>query len=533
MGNRGCCCEKNIVMQLLLLCLVLIAITFIPKLANAYTPPDLYDEWWADHSSLSTHYTYPNNQIYLYDYGPVYSIILYENKTCEFKILNTETLETETIKGKWSTYDYRVTIALSAKEKYKLSICVFYDNTISHLVGSLGKYTNKQDIAFRRRADIEKEINERKRQSESLEKRNNQADASYNIDDINLLASQSVFFGSYDQNGDSSEKIEWTVLDVDKEANKALLISKYGLDAVSYGTPMDVSEYSQGRYSWKKSYLREWLNNDFLTTAFSREERMYILDTEIQTNDAGGNDSSLDRIFCLSIEEAEKYFSDAVSMGCFVTETAKKKLRLDQGAVNEDDLGNWWLRNMVSVYTPAGQDSFMENKFNEAAFVSGAAGLVNAKEGKGSPVFCDYLITVRPAMWVDLMAIGDQIVQTNDSEPTKHDTKSSIKILSEQEYNTYALIFLAIVKGTLNNPESLQVHNVKVMEYNGDSYIVIDFSAMNVLGGYTRTTYSFAFEENHISLSGTSSDYSAYSMHKDDFSLIMYLDADELVKQLN
>ncbi len=357
--------------------------------------------------------------------------------------------------------------------------------------------------------------------------------AAANNQSSDASASQSVFFGSYDQNGNSSEKIEWTVLEVDKDANKALLISKYGLDAVSYGTPMDVSEYSQGGYSWKKSYLREWLNNDFLLTAFSREERMYILDTEMQTDDASGNDSILDRIFCLSIDEAEKYFPDAASMGCFVTETAKKKLRLDQGAINDDGLGNWWLRNMVSVYTPAGQESFMENKFNEAAFVAGAAGLANAKEGRGSPIFCDYLITVRPAMWVDLAAIEDQIVQTNDSEPTKHDTKTSIKILSEQEYNTYALIFLAIVKGTLNNPESLQVHNVKVMEYNGDSYIVIDFSAMNVLGGYTRTTYSFAFEENHISLSGTSSDYSAYSLHKDDFSLIMYLDADELVKQLN
>ena len=42
----------------------------------------------------------------------------------------------------------------------------------------------------------------------------------------------------------------------------------------------------------------------------------------------------------------------------------------------------------------------VQNTGNQAAYVFGDMGNKTYKQGKGSPVFCDYLIAVRPAMWM-------------------------------------------------------------------------------------------------------------------------------------
>ena len=97
-------------------------------------------------------------------------------------------------------------------------------------------------------------------------------------------------------------------------------------------------------------------------------------------------------------------------------------------------------------------------------------------------------------------------------------------------YNTYAALFVTVVKGTRTNPASLQIHDIRVMKYKENDYIVIDFSSMNGFGGYIRETYSFKFEYNHISFDGTSSDYDAYEKHQKEFSLITYLDVDDVMR---
>ena len=71
-----------------------------------------------------------------------------------------------------------------------------------------------------------------------------------------------VTFGHYEQDGNldnGQEKIEWIVLDVQKE--RCLLLSRYCLDTKSY--------HSKGKnITWKDCTLRKWLNHDFLNTAF-------------------------------------------------------------------------------------------------------------------------------------------------------------------------------------------------------------------------------------------------------------------------
>ena len=112
-------------------------------------------------------------------------------------------------------------------------------------------------------------------------------------------------------------------------------------------------------------------------------------------------------------------------------------------------------------------------------------------------------------------------------------TATPVPTVDPSQYNSYAAVFVAVVKGTLKSPESLQVNWINVMEYNGDSYIVIDFSGMNSFGGYNRNTYSFKFEYGRISFTGNSSDYDQYENHRSEFSLVASLDVDDVMRIVN
>ncbi len=118
---------------------------------------------------------------------------------------------------------------------------------------------------------------------------------------------QIVEFGCYEQDGDESngaEPIEWEVLSI--EDGRALLISKYVLDAVPFSSTYE-------HKSWEESRLRAWLNKDFLNTAFSEEEQK-IIPTVTLTNP--GNEyagleadaDTQDQIFVLSVEEVFRYY---------------------------------------------------------------------------------------------------------------------------------------------------------------------------------------------------------------------------------
>ena len=81
-----------------------------------------------------------------------------------------------------------------------------------------------------------------------------------------LTVGNVVTFGHYEQDADESngpEPIEWIVLDV--QDGKALLLSKYVLDAKPY--------YTEGTdITWETCTLRTWLNNYFLNNASSQEQ---------------------------------------------------------------------------------------------------------------------------------------------------------------------------------------------------------------------------------------------------------------------
>ncbi len=183
-----------------------------------------------------------------------------------------------------------------------------------------------------------------------------------------------VKFGGYPQSGKMDE-IEWQVLDVSD--GKALLISRYCLDSKPYN-----EEYED--VTWETCTLRKWLNNDFMDKAFGTTLVKYICKTDLENPDNpeydtnGGNDT-VDKIFLLSIYEANKYFSSNEERTVEPTEYSK-----NQGVYTYDGFSWWWLRSPGD-----GQ--------GDAAFVY-SGGFVNTY---GDYVFSDDY-GVRPAFWINI-----------------------------------------------------------------------------------------------------------------------------------
>ena len=123
----------------------------------------------------------------------------------------------------------------------------------------------------------------------------------------NVQVNDIIKFGSYIQESDQKEPIEWIVLD--KQEDKMLVISKKILDCRRYHN-------KRTSVTWEHSDIRTWLNHDFLNTAFTKEEQAKIIESKIinginplyETH--CGNDT-FDKVFLLSIQEAYRYFKDS------------------------------------------------------------------------------------------------------------------------------------------------------------------------------------------------------------------------------
>ena len=190
-----------------------------------------------------------------------------------------------------------------------------------------------------------------------------------------------VSFGSYEQDNNTSngnEDIEWIVLA--REGDRILVISRYALDC----QPYNAIQYPEGT-TWETCSLRKWLNDTFLNTAFSDEERGKIPQVTVSADknpsfDTNPGNATTDQVFLLSITEANKYFSSESARQCKGTAYCYA-----QGAYKASN-GNcwWWLRS------PGGGS-------NGAALVSD----VGSVDCNGFDVYFD-LDAVRPALWINL-----------------------------------------------------------------------------------------------------------------------------------
>ena len=151
--------------------------------------------------------------------------------------------------------------------------------------------------------------------------RNANVISAYSIDNT-IEDMDTVKFGSYRQdNSEILKPIEWIVLE--KEGNKALLLSKYSLVNKQY-------YQSSSDVTWEECTLRMWLNDRFYTEAFNNEEQSIILSASVVNKDntqyhSKGGKSTEDKIYILSEEEVIKYF------GCKSNETYGYQLGKNAG----------------------------------------------------------------------------------------------------------------------------------------------------------------------------------------------------------
>lgn len=196
-----------------------------------------------------------------------------------------------------------------------------------------------------------------------------------------------VILGSYEQDNDianGKEIIEWLVLD--KKDNQVLLISDKSLDYQSYNKK-PVSDYDWdnfGDFTWTGCSLRKWLNESFVTDAFSKEEQTLLQDTNVPADrnpiyDTGSCNVTTDKVFLLGIDEANRYLGDEKT--CSPTIYAETKD--DSYMTNSINSCKWWLRT-----TGCEDDS--------ATFVHTNGGIFYYGE---SQYVKEY---VRPAIWVSI-----------------------------------------------------------------------------------------------------------------------------------
>ncbi len=158
-----------------------------------------------------------------------------------------------------------------------------------------------------------------------------------------LEAGDIVTFGRYEQDNDTGngpEPIDWIVLDI--KDGDALLLSMYVIDVRTY-------HHSIKYVTWEECSLRSWLNNDFCHSAFSDAEQADIVETTLDNPEnphfhTNGCRETEDRIFLLSIEEADRYFPYDADRATSYTAYA---------AAQGDSLDRWWLRSPGSFRTYA------------------------------------------------------------------------------------------------------------------------------------------------------------------------------------
>lgn len=171
------------------------------------------------------------------------------------------------------------------------------------------------------------------------------------------------------------EPIKWRVLSV--EGDDAFLMSDSSLDAKFFNESYWVDKNSNGEQeeeeiiTWKDSYIRKWLNNDFWQGAFSDEERKAIIkntNTNKGTNDKEETNNNQflfpdgemteDKVFLLSREEIGNAVYGLpdnaigqVNRETYCTDYAKRVLEYDSQSIN------WWLRSPQAYYVDDGEDA--------------------------------------------------------------------------------------------------------------------------------------------------------------------------------
>ena len=205
------------------------------------------------------------------------------------------------------------------------------------------------------------------------------------------------------------EPIKWRVLSV--KDGKAFLLSEYGLDRQEYDT--NLSSYilytGNGTTTWEESTIRSWLNDYFISMAFTETEKKLIKQASIKnksnpTYGTDGGEKTKDKIFLLSINDVTNKklgFSTDLNLAdnereCAVTAYASCRGAKAAGNDNADELpiGTWLLR---SPGYKGGYAAYIEpdGSINQSGYYG------NRCDTKNNPA-------IRPALYLELTKILKQ-----------------------------------------------------------------------------------------------------------------------------
>lgn len=213
--------------------------------------------------------------------------------------------------------------------------------------------------------------------------------------DAKFTVGNYVTFGEYPQTtaGEDMTPIEWLVLA--RDGDKALLISRYGLDAQPYNK-------DHTSVTWETCTLRTWLNGTFYNKAFSSAEQAAILTTSVDNSkyqcysgwSTNGCNNTQDKVLLLSYAEANKYFGVTYdNRRNTKSRVAPTAYAIAQGAYADSfrrtadgtAAGQWWLRSPGLYHQDYAASVLTDGSFD------------------GHDVSSDYG-SVRPALWVNIEA---------------------------------------------------------------------------------------------------------------------------------
>jgi len=210
-----------------------------------------------------------------------------------------------------------------------------------------------------------------------------------------LYVGDEFTLGKYEQDNDSEngkEDIEWIV--VSKEDDSYICISKYCLEFMMFNEEVRSDEIYN---CWETSTIREWLNDDFCYSAFSKDEMEEL--SQMTTSYRGfknWEDYNLDRFNTkdyVRLIKAGELVDVGTYPGCAkVTEYVREKansMRCNHMIVNDgtrehDDCAKSWL-TMTSIadYEPdfiSKMEKFIKNtyKYDESKQKSSVISLIGA-----------------------------------------------------------------------------------------------------------------------------------------------------------
>jgi hypothetical protein len=192
------------------------------------------------------------------------------------------------------------------------------------------------------------------------------------LDDIDLMwetedLEEDLRIIPFGRIGKSKEPLLWQVLAEDD--NIALLITK---DCIAQKAYHDVG---RDITHWQYSSLRKWLNLEFIADTFDIEEEKTI-HINRQYSCEGEANTSKDKVFLLSVEEAERFF-------------VNDKTRI---ANYQNEPVWWWLRTIC-------EHRYAQGVCEDGSIDRGARFMFISSN------VLDHVMGVRPAIWLNISAL--------------------------------------------------------------------------------------------------------------------------------